>query len=212
MKRIAMVLMAGLFLVGGMSQALAVALPADGLQYLTTGTAPTSYGAVLATTGWLPFSLNGSSAASIAGDVRSTVYDNISLTGGLLFEFEVKTDVGAGTNGVLGMTAYNFLGYDLNAGYDPSKNPLSTHFPKYVTNTNGIVTATFSELVNAGENVTLYVQTDARYFTGGGFSLIGEGTKDFASYKPTATPEPATFALFSTGLLGLLGFRRKRVA
>jgi hypothetical protein len=107
------------------------------------------------------------------------------------------------------MTAYNFYGYSVNADYDASKQTPPSHYPMYVSNATGTVYANFSEPVNAGEKVTLYIQTDAKYFTTGGFSLIGQGTKDFAGYKPTATPEPATVSLLGMGLLGLLGFRRK---
>jgi hypothetical protein len=79
------------------------------------------------------------------------------------------------------------------------------------------------EAFNTGGGLLTYIDSPF----GGGFdpagtlptSTLGPGTPNFFSaanmrFDVVATPEPSTYLLFATGLLGLLGYgwRRKRTA
>ncbi|MBF0331130.1 MAG: PEP-CTERM sorting domain-containing protein [Candidatus Omnitrophica bacterium] len=207
-----MAVMVSVFFVGGISIAQAVDISAPSfIPVPTLGVAPASYGAVMASTGLMPFSINGGTAGTVTGMVQEKVYNNTSLTGGLLFEYQIMTTASTGTNAIGAMSAYLYSSALVNADYDPSKNPTLGHFPARVNNAFGTVYTSFSTTLDAGEQATLYIQSNDAYYTTGGFSLLGAGTQSFSGFAPTATPEPATVALLGTGLLGLLGFRRKRM-
>lgn len=203
MKKTLMTLIVGLFLVGAASSAHAVVI-APGVTALTAGVTPV-YGAVLATTGNVAFSFAGPSATTITGTTISNVYQG---QGGLLFEYTIST-ASSGDNSIRKMSAYSFGDFLVNADYDPLKITTPGHFPSVVENDFGTVYANFSHSLNTGESATLYIQTDAKYFTAGGYTLLGAGANNFVGFAPLATPEPKTYVLLAIGLLGLVAFRRK---
>ena len=201
MKKIVMFLIAGLFLIGGMSNAHAFL----GTFYTPVPSAVPAYTTLVATTGLLPFSITYQSQ-TISGNAISNVYMN---TTGLLFEYNVAMDTFTSNQGVGTFSEFFFDGFPVDAGYDPAKNPTPLHNPSVAKNPAGTVYVDYSQTLNSGEQATVYLQTTAQYYTGGNFDVLGWGTYDFKGFQPTATPEPATVMLLSTGLLGLLGFRRK---
>lgn len=109
-------------------------------------------------------------------------------------------------------TMYNFAGFRVDAGYDPSSGG---HAPQTVNrSTNGSVVAfnyPGADNILVGETVPLLIiETDAVSFTDGYFSAQdGNAGFGFAYAPGAATPEPGTLGMMGTGLFALGGFLRR---
>ena len=202
-----MAVMVGLFLMGGVSIANAVVLVPGSAYVNTTGVAPATYGTLVATS---------VGAINFAGMVGTITQEVRYTAAGYLFVYRVQNQtpgvLGSG-NGIDTLNTANFAGFTDDAGYDPAANtPVLYPIMARLTNA-GALSAIYSHDINSGEEATFYVQTNAPFITNGKYTVSGLGqSQDFNGYAPTATPEPGTAALLGTGLLGLLGFRRKKSA
>jgi hypothetical protein len=59
-------------------------------------------------------------------------------------------------------------------------------------------------------SLTFVIRTNATAFTAGNFGVIDGGASQIAAFSPTAVPEPSTVALLATGLIGMVGYTRRR--
>lgn len=201
----------GLFLL-----VLALAVPSAQASQLSPGqTAPPDVlgapwtGTIMATT-----------SGTIAPGTFSTSYtvwvvadpNNVFCAGCLDFAY-VFTNAGPGVNERF--TGFDFTGYKVDVGYDPTTG---SHTPTTVDRTtSGAVIGfnyTGTDEITAGETTPLLlIETNALNFTDGlvsvqdGSAGTGEG---FAPFGPVSAPEPATLALLGSGLLAGGFFRRFR--
>ncbi len=217
MKKIVMVVMVSLFFVGTASIAQATVISGSSgvatLSGLVLGALPATPDATVSYT----FDLSDSQVLPALGTVTQNVYLNQTTEGvtGVLYTYKITRYPGVGsTLGVGRFSARNFSETS-KVSTDYASNDAGNVDPVSVSRTSG---GTFyfdwalADIIDDGDvSKMFFIQSDLPYYKVGNFSLLGDGTNDFVGFAPTATPEPGTVALFSTGLLGLLGFRRKRL-
>lgn len=173
-------------------------------------------------------------ATTYSGFLRSAVYQN--SFGTLDFYYQVAISTIAAGDEVFNLTAFNFLGFSVDAlvdttdfdgaGFFTAANNPNLQGPPGSTTTasrNGsgsVVRADFGDngLEAGGQTSATYIfRTNATsYNMGGTFTTQDGSVSQRANFQPTAVgvvPEPATWAmmLFGFGALGYSMRRRKTV-
>ena len=191
-------------LIGFASQASATILaPGD------TGKAPDVF-----TFGTLTLQTSDTGQAVSSGTFTATastwVYADTANTfcsGCLDFVYQVQRT--SGVDVIESVVGGSFTGFSVDAGYVTGVNIVPSTVDRSVAGSN--VTFDFAAPNLTGTNTSdlLVVETNALYYTTGGFTITDHQSANAAGFQPTLVPEPMTFSLMGAGLLGL-GLLRKR--
>jgi hypothetical protein len=116
-----------------------------------------------------------------------------------------------GTSGNVSFTATNFEGYltdvGINAGIGLNTEPTLVER----SSDGSDISFVYTPALAPGQDTSmLVIETNANLFTSGGFT-ISDGTNTGSQGGFAPMPEPATLALFGTGLVGLVGVARRKV-
>jgi len=166
-------------------------------------------GAILATTGWVPFSF-----AATTGQVEELVVSNSTSPfgpGELAFVYQVQISSGTFEH----LTGFDFAGYltDVGSGCEVGDALLpcaGSTLPTNINRTGDGSTISFNfspELVGGMWSYALIINANTFLYKTGSIGLIDGGGATVTGYEPT--PEPAICSLLGVGLLGLLGLRKK---
>jgi len=209
MRKLVMMVMVSLFLVGTGSAAHAITLlPNFTSNALFGGYGAGGVGSPYLTTGALDYYVPD---ISLTGAITQSVYQNDK---GLLFVFDLSNTSASGSKAdVTSLNTAYFAGFNIAVGYDGLGQA-----PDSVNLNGGTVTFIWDQagLTQGQNSPRLFIQSDAPYAIPGTFTLQGTkastnaAAQSFDGWSPTAVPEPATASLLGMGLFGLLGFRRKR--
>lgn len=205
MKKIIMVTLVGLFLVGGASTAKAVSLPTGA--FITLPAAEAVPGSVSGL--WFNPAVFSYNFSTVFGTITENVYRKADNT--LLFTYVVNRNDATVTDGVTRFNALGFENLTVSGGYVDTSSVNTTQIDRFVSGSIGF---NFNLIPVGGTSDLLWLDTNAQYLRTTDFGVYGATggqSTPVHGIGPTATPEPGTVALFSTGLLGLLGFRRKRL-
>ena len=190
----------------------ALTTPGD---YAITGTtsaaSPQLAGVVLADT-TTSFTVVGA-AGSLSGTVQSRVLRS-TLDGTLDFYWRITPT--SGSDGIAAFRLIGFDGVDLNADWrSDGQGSVAPTTARYLG--SGAVNFLFeNDKVGVGSgSYFFFLDTDATNFTQNGqFDLLYGDNLDlsdiYQTYAPAAVPVPATAWLLGSGVIGLVGLRRRR--
>ena len=165
-------------------------------------------------------------------DVISAVYSDPSNPfgfGNLDFMYQISNVSG---NDFIGrLTAGVFSGFLTDVGFTATGSALpgalfvdGTEAPQLVSRSTAALNngATIGFIYNATAPSTfapgttstaLIIQTDAKNFQAGNVNVIDDIVGSTAAFEPaSAAPEPGTLMLFGSGLIGVVGMLRRRLA
>lgn len=169
-------------------------------------------GAVVASTGPVPFSVPGAYSGTLTTTVISG--DPSNILGGLTFTYLLTHDGVAGPNSIGRLTVTDFIGFATDASYKPvpgvAPASIDRNVSADVVGFNFVPTpidplAGF--LVPGSSSALLVVQTDAPMFADSTAFVIDGGVTGVPSLGPVV-PEPATLACFAVAAVGLIRRRR----
>ncbi len=153
------------------------------------------------------------SSFSFSDSYQDGVYkdnSNVICSGCLDFYF-IFTNTG--TTGVNSLyTSTDFAGFLVDAGYNGGSSVAGIPSSVDRSSDGTTVSFVFTDNIGPGDSTSiLIIDTNAKDYTLGTFT-IGDGTNtvDISGFAP-AIPEPATLALFGTGLVGLVGAARRKL-
>lgn len=168
------------------------------------------------------------SNGTFTATLNAAVYSDPSNTfcAGCLDFFYQVTNSGGSTDDIGRVTAFNFTGFQVDAGYSVAGEPADggTAFPTGTwapglvdRNTADTVGFQFANVATAippgGTSAVLVIETNATSFTSGTASALDGGTANFSAFAPTSsasTPEPASALMLGLGMVALAGLRRFR--
>ena len=216
MKKIVMMVLVSLFLVGTASTAKAIVITPGTFNATPTYVGTPDYGSGLnSVTGVLAsvtYSYNYGSGP-ILGTISEYVYRNSA--GNILFAFDANRNSTASStsdkNYIVSLGNSDYTGFTTDVGYTDTTG-VAPDLVSRITASN--VTYTWLNSFTTGTTSDrLLIQTNAQYWDPGKFSVQSGGeVQGFTGFQPSAVPEPATASLLGMGLFGLLGFRRKKQA
>jgi hypothetical protein len=209
MKKILITTLVGLFVLGLAGSAKAVPLT-PGLFVTPTGAGlPGGLGAAVASTGAMVSPNNG----YLATTLRQDVYMNPGV--GLLFVYIFANRV-ASRDAVTHMSTIDYEGFTTDV--DAYQTGVSGDMPYIIGRNLSGATVDFNFVstnpVDAGvypgtRSATLWIQTNAQYYTAGHATLLDGTYSQFNVFGP-AVPEPCSMTLLGMGILGLFGLKRKK--
>ncbi len=146
----------------------------------------------------------------ISGTLNTWVYRDNS-DGNLIFAYQVFNGAGS-DNGLSALTATSFAKFSTYVAYQSTGGGISPITFDRSSGTGSTVGFRFGfEAIPAGSNSDiLWVKTNTAYYGAGETSIINGGAVNVPTFGPTV-PEPATLSLLGLGILGLLGFRKRKV-
>jgi len=165
----------------------------------------------------------GSFSGSSSGSTLSGNYDAVVLSDennvfcAWCLDFEIDVYNVTGNDSIGRITATNFTGWSVDAGYDPlfpgifNVGPGSIVVPSTVDRlTADVIGFDFLSGITPGNGSgILEIETNATGYTTGSFGFLDGFGVNAPGFEPT--PEPATLTLFGTGLVAVGGLlRRKR--
>ncbi|MDD4899218.1 MAG: PEP-CTERM sorting domain-containing protein [Candidatus Omnitrophica bacterium] len=164
----------------------------------------------------------------IVGYNQSVVYDSITASitqdvylnsTGYLFLYRItRSGEPTTNNSVHRFTTTDFTGFATDA--DAYQSVVGDDLPHFMDRSGTGNTIGFSfENLSSGDlglapntnSAILWIQTNTQYLTMGTGNFINGGVKAVPLYAPGVVPEPATLSLLGLGILGLFGFRRRKV-
>jgi len=205
MKKLLIATLACLMVLGISTTAKATLLLPDTATDITD-TAPSDFGTQLVT-----------DYTQVVGydSISGMLHQDVWLNGtGMLFRYQFVRDDTTG-NRLRTMTMTNFTGFttDVDA-YNVGSEELPHRATRQVMGDTITYTFENGSDLGMGAGITsayMWIQTDAKYLTMGNTNFINGGVWAVPTWSPAVVPEPATMMLFGMGVLGLFGFRKKRV-
>jgi len=161
------------------------------------------------------------STPSITGTVEEIVLldsapNTVCPTGGCL-DFEIQVLVNSGPDSIGRVTAGDFTGFAVDAGFDSLFTSIGLNStsgvnlpPSTVDRlTADVVGFNFATGITVGNSSDiLEIETDAHGYKAGTIGLIDAVPTGVSGFAPTV-PEPTTLSILGIGLLSLLGLRKK---
>ena len=153
---------------------------------------------------------SGNTQYTVSYDVGVYKDNSNVLCSGCLDFFYKFTNNGPGVNERF--SAFDFSGFTTDVGYDtltPGQKPISVD-----RSLDGSVVGfnyTGADTLLAGASTGyLLIETNAMQFVPGTFTVQDGVSVNGQAWAPATTPEPASLALFGTGLLGIVGVARRK--
>lgn len=205
MKKLLITALAGLIVLGVSATAGAVVLSPSGTVYSVPTNDSTLFpgiGAPIATI------TKSYSTSVLSGTITQEIYRNAA--GNLVFVYDIY-DTSASTNAVKRFTAIDFTGFTTNVdaytvgGLDMAATGIDREYANVV----GFDYATANKIEPGKESARMWIETNAPIYTTGYANIIDGDIARVELYAP-AVPEPASMMLLGSGLLGLLGLKRKK--
>ncbi len=145
--------------------------------------------------------------------------DNTFCTDCLDFVYQVTNEAGS-TDGIGRVTAFNFTGFDVDAGFSPTAPGSGGGSFVDGTDAPGLVDRLTADTVGfqfassptapiapGDTSNILIIETNATSYTTGIASAIDGGVASFNAYEPTVVPEPSLGLALGLGMVALVGFR-----
>jgi len=188
---------------------------------LTVGSFPSGTVSLVASISGGSFS-GSSSGSTLSGNYDAVVLadqNNVFCAG--CYDFEIDVYNVTGNDDIGRITATNFTGFSVDAGYDTlfqtggiyNGNSGTPSLPSSVDRlTADVVGFDFANGIAPGNSsVILEIETNATSYTTGSFGFLDGFAVNAPGFEPSAVPEPATLSLLGTGLVAMGGLlRRKR--